>query len=72
MKALETVLEEISKYNSPYQRVAIWIDNDRYFDTTPDGARVAIGDLSKLMVKSINDDYATEKWLPIIINCVSA
>lgn len=72
MKSLEVVLQEIAKYNSPYQRVVIWVNNDYYFDTTPDGAYVAIGDMSGMVVTSTDDSYATEGWLPIIIHCISA
>lgn len=70
MKSLEMVLKEIAKYNSPHQRVVVLVGNDHYYDTTPDGAYVAIGDTSGFMVTSINDDAATERWLPVIINCI--
>lgn len=67
---LEEVLQELRRYGSPYQRVVIWVDDfDHFYDTTVDGAHVAIGDMSKLMVESVNNDNTAEKWEPVMIYC---
>lgn len=72
MRSLEVVLQEMKKYDSPSQRVVVYVNGfDHYFDTTVDGAHVAIGDMSKLSVKSVDDHNATERWLPVIIDCVT-
>ena len=71
IKTLANVIQELKKYGNPYQRIVIFVDGDYYFDTTVDGAYVAVGDMSKLKVVSVDDDKATEKWLPILIHCVT-
>ena len=74
MKSLEQYLNEMMKHGSPYQRVVIWVDGfDYYYDTTVDGARVAVAeDMSKLMVERTNDDAAEARWLPVMIYCKSS